>query len=333
MNNPASSPRPGTLARPMLLLLAMGTAPALAATADLVSQITAASYQSVLQSLPTGGSSNRGFGPAHDIAQTQISSAFQSSGLTTTLNPFTYNSATYYNVIGVKTGAVRPEDVYIIGAHYDSVNNPGADDDGSGVAAVLEAAALMGARTYEATVIFAAFDREEQGLIGSAAYAAAYAAANPGKQIKGMLQLDMIAYDGGAPNQAAIYGRTTSDPWKNALVAAMVLYGGSISGTVGGDMPYSDHHSFEANGYMAAVLIEADWGSNPYYHTQNDSVDTPNYIDYAFGANMTRAAVGLLSDSAVEVSLQAVPEPLTFLLAGAGLLVIFCRRARAARLP
>ena len=216
------------------------------------------------------------------------------------------------------------------GAHYDSVNNPGADDNGSGVAGVLEAARVLSQYSFEATLIFMAFDREEQGLVGSRAYAAAHSE----DDIRGMISLDMIAYNPVGPTEdmARIYYDThlpipqiTSD-----LADAMAEYSG-LSTTIapGGDV--SDHAPFAHVGFESALLIEYNVWSNPNYHKLTDSVDTAGYIDYQYATQMTRGTVGYLATAA-----QHVPEPEIPTLLGTGLLVVALivrRRPALARGP
>jgi Zn-dependent M28 family amino/carboxypeptidase len=152
---------------------------------DVVGQVRQASYTDFLDNhLYTHNGDNRGIGGTeHDLAQAEIRSAFSSFGLNTTLESFSYDSHTYSNVVGVLPGTVHPDRVYIVGAHYDSVGNPGADDNGSGVAGVLEAARVLSQYKFESTLVFVGFDREEQGLIGSYAYANAHKTDN----IRGMI--------------------------------------------------------------------------------------------------------------------------------------------------
>src|SRR4029453_12802722 len=88
-----------------------------------------------------------------------------------------------------------------IGAHYDSVNNPGAADDASGVAAMLEASNVLCNFETAQPTNFIAFDREEQGKIGSTAYVAEHT----GEDIKAMIQMDMITHDAGQ-NKERMYG-------------------------------------------------------------------------------------------------------------------------------
>lgn len=263
---------------------------------EVVSQVSQTVYTDYLNNqLYTRTGDNRGNGAEHDLARTNIFNSFVSYGLQTSLSPFVYNSTTYYNVIGILPGATLPNEYVIVGAHYDSVNNPGADDNASGVAGVMSAARAMSQYTWDRTLIFAAFDREEQGLKGSAAWANAHASWD----IKGMVSLDMIAYNpaGATHNTALIYGRATSDPLKNALSSAVNTYGG-ITCTLMGQLDASDHAPFEWNGFQAALLIEGAVWSNPNYHKSTDSVDTPGYIDYTYATSMTKGTVGWMADVA-----------------------------------
>ncbi|MCP4248350.1 MAG: Zn-dependent exopeptidase M28 [bacterium] len=266
-------------------------------------QVSQSNYRDILDNwLYTHAGDNRGFGPEHDLARDNIVALFQSHGLTVALEPFTYQSVTYYNVVATHTGTVYPNQMYVVGAHFDSVNNPGADDDASGVALLLEAARVISQYDSDYTIRYIAFDREEQGLIGSNAYVNNHA----GDQILGMVQADMVAYDPGT-DHALIYGRSTSNAIKTALGSAHVTYSGGMTWTDAGWISASDHAPFDAAGYQACLLIEGETWSNPYYHTQQDSVDQPGNINYAYATKMTRSVVGYLVDEAgVDVPIDAL---------------------------
>ena len=262
-----------------------------AAAADQVSQ---ASYYNLMdQWLYTHAGHSRGpSGAQHDPARNNILALFQSYGLTAVLEPFTWSGQSGVNVVATQLGVTYPDRVFIIGAHYDSVSNPGADDNASGCAAVLEAARVLSAFPSEYTIKYIAFDLEELGLYGSKAYCAAHAS----DDIRGMISLDMVAYDP-FTNQARIYGRTASTPIKSAVASAVLEYS-NITPAIYGTLDQSDHAPFEARGWQACLLIEGAVWSNPYYHTQNDRFEMPNYLNFAFATQMTRAVVGWLVDSA-----------------------------------
>ena len=278
-------------------------------------QVTEASYRYFLGDtvgnygiLYTHNGHNRGVGGAqHDLARDNIKAAFESYGLTVTLDPVVYSSQTYYNVVGTKLGTVHPDQEWIIGAHYDSVNNPGADDNASGVSLVLECARILTQWNSDYTIRFIAFTREEQGLYGSEAYVNHHSSDN----ILGMISLDMVAYDTGG-NSALIYGHDNPAlPLKTALRNAVAEYseysGASVNATDAGWNGQSDHAPFDEAGYQACLLIEGQVWSNPYYHTQQDSVDNLSNINYEFAVRMTKSVCGFLVDAAgVEVPVDTL---------------------------
>jgi len=276
---------------------ASGSIPILA----LLDQITEASYTDIHQDLLyTHLGNNRGLtGAQHDLARNNIFDYFEDQGLETSLDPFTYNSGTYYNVVGVQPGATRPDDIYIFGAHYDSVNNPGADDNASGVAAVMEAARILSMFEFEATLVYIAFDREEQGLVGSTAYANKHSADN----ILGVINFDMIAYNpaGTNHNKVRIYdGDNTDDPIKQEVLDAFNVsgYGRGVTAVNSGSIDRSDHAPFDKKGFEAVLLIEYSWGSNSHYHKSTDAVETANYLDYTFATSITAGSAGYIVSQA-----------------------------------
>jgi Zn-dependent M28 family amino/carboxypeptidase len=281
---------------------------------DQVSQVSYTHYLSDDNFLYTHNGDNRGYGPQHDLARTNIYNTFESFGLSTSLDPFVYASQTFYNVVAVHSGLVNPSQIYLVGAHYDSVNNPGADDNASGTAGVLELARVLSRYPFESTVVFVAFDREEDGLRGSAAYAAEHAADN----ILGMISMDMIAHSGSDPTHARVYTGGGSLNTANDLIAALGMYsatlpGDKVNGLYFGAAGNSDHAPFAGFPNGSALVIESDF--SPYYHGPNDSVDTLNYIDYAYATKLTRGVAGYLAEHAVLIAAAAVPEPSGWVLA------------------
>jgi len=256
-------------------------------------QIDEVRYRYVLDDLLfTHYGDSRGVGGAdHDAARDNIRDELLSYGLDCHVESFSHQGDIGYNVVAELPGTTRRDEIYVIGAHYDSVGNPGADDNGSGVAGVLEAARVISQYESEATIRFIAFDMEEVGLVGSKAYVALHA----GENFVGVISLDMIAYDPDHRWSAVMYGR--SPLIKQSLEGALLEYAG-ITSTLEGRLDASDHAPFEWQGYRACWLAEADIWSNPNYHQWNDSVDTPGYIDYAYAADMTRAVAGWLTDAA-----------------------------------
>jgi hypothetical protein len=261
---------------------------------NLVAQVSQSQYAAMHQNLLyTRMGDNRGFGPEHDLAQDNIYTYFVGMGLETALEPVLYHSQTYHNVVGVHAGVTRPDDIYLVGAHYDSVNNPGADDNASGVAAVMELARVMTQYQFDATLVFVAFDREEQGLHG----AYAYTAAHDTSKIRGMLSLDMIAYNppGTHHNKVRFYDSNGVGRIKSDLATAFASYSDGLTTEDAGKVNVSDHYPFELAEVDAALVIEYNVWSNPHYHKATDAVETPNYIDYAYATKVTRGVMGYLA--------------------------------------
>jgi hypothetical protein len=241
-------------------------------------------------------------GPDLIPARDNIAMLMESYGLDVELEPFSYGSGTYHNVVGTKLGTVHPDQEFIIGSHYDSVSNPGADDNASGTALVLEAARIISQYESDYTIRFVTFSMEEAGLIGSEAYVDAHFA----DDILGMISADMVAYDTGTDN-CNVYGRSASDPIKQAMADAVAEYGSGLGATIGGDTPYSDHAPFEAAGLQACLLIEGLVWSNPFYHTQDDNFENPDNLNFDYAEKMARSVVGWLVDAAgVHVPFEAL---------------------------
>lgn len=210
------------------------------------------------------------------------------------------------NIIAEKPGLDPASGIYILGAHLDStvrrpadplVLAPGADDNASGSAAVLMAAELLAPYSFDSTLRFALFTGEEQGLLGSAAYAASIA----NEDIRGMLNLDMIAWDSLDGPDMDLHARFTitgSVELANYFVDVVNAYDLNLMPEV---YTYgtgaSDHASFWAQGFPAVLAIEDYQPSgfndfNPYYHTVNDR---SLFLDQNFFAEMTKAAVATLA--------------------------------------
>ena len=144
--------------------------------------------------------------PGNALAETYIKQKLQSYGLNTTIQSF---STTGKNVIATQLGTEFPNKKYMMCAHFDDMPSgtiaPGADDNASGTAAVIEAARIFSQYTFPFTIVYALWDEEEQGLVGSAYYATQ--AANAGDSILGVINLDMIAYDSNNDGVCNVHNR------------------------------------------------------------------------------------------------------------------------------
>jgi len=217
-----------------------------------------------------------------------------------------------YNVSATKTGFMYPNRHYIICAHYDAVSEnpmvraPGADDNASGTAAVLEAARVLSKYDFAYSLRFVLFAAEEQGLIGSAAYATEAASLN--EQILGVINLDMIGYDSNydgffdihsgsmeASQDIGEFVASNVSDWNLSLYPEVYDFG-----SIGA----SDHGSFWNVGYPGIMIIE-DWSDHtPFYHSTGDLYSR---LQGSYFLDLARLSIGSLACLA-EVDLSVVEE-------------------------
>ena len=229
-----------------------------------------------------------------DEAALYIMGRFSSMGLTAYRQSFFYNGFTMSNVVAVLPGRNASLPWCVLGAHYDSANGsdsylnpyapaPGADDDASGVAAVLAAAGAFTRAPVNATILFAAFAAEEQGRIGSAEFVRQLKENDT--RLAGALCFDMIGYNHRYAKVDLV--SNAESRWLSER-AQYLAYGQGILTelVVTNSTPYrwSDQVSFWERGYPAMYFIEDDnptedsphFEANPYYHTGGDTLDKLN---------------------------------------------------------
>ncbi|MBP7508910.1 MAG: Zn-dependent exopeptidase M28 [Prolixibacteraceae bacterium] len=191
-----------------------------------------------------------------------------------------------YNVIASIEGMVSPDSICILGAHYDSFayepdpmeKAPGAHDNASGVAAVVEIARIMKLKKYtpKSTIKFIAFAAEEIGLYGSNDYA--MKASQKGEAIKLMLNEDMIAYE---PSNEKSTWKVNIIDYDNSVglyLEADELANKFTELSTVNDNTYSnasDSYSFWIWGYKALFFIS--YTEDAYYHTKNDFAKNCNF--------------------------------------------------------
>ena len=248
---------------------------------------------------------NYQYNSVQEIATQFVLEKFQAFGYQARYQDY---SSTGRNVLGWKTGTKFPDKKYIICAHYDDMPTaaiaPGADDNASGVVAVLEAARLLAGFDSEYTIEFAIWDEEEIGLVGSAAYADS--AAYNGEQILGVLNYDMIAWDSNNDFVLTLGTNTLSQALTNEYQEVMSIYTPELTWNYT-NIEASDHASFWYQNYPAILAIEEYPGDfNAYYHTPEDKFSNLNIIYFT---RMVQAAVaGLASEGwNCKMSLQHQP--------------------------
>ena len=183
------------------------------------------------------------------------------------------------NFIAEKIGA-DPSRVIVVGAHFDSVNNAGADDDGAGVIASLAIARDLAELKLPVTVRFLGFDQEEKGLVGSKAYVAQLAAAGEDQKVVGSFFMEMVGYD--SDDDGAFHIVTCPDTPSLELanlIDASILQQKLPLKSIRYCTNRSDHRPFWNRG-IPAILISQNFFSgdpNPCYHKSCDRVDILNF--------------------------------------------------------
>jgi len=241
-------------------------------------------------------------------AQKWLEGQYSGLGLAVSLFPFQpgYGS----NVIAELKGSEDPSKIVVIGAHYDSrstdmrdvrLRAPGADDNGSGTSAVLELARVFAESgiKFKHTIRFASWCGEEQGLVGSRAYASKEA--RDKANIIAAINLDMIGYRRpGTSVSVALVTRLTT-PWLTTAVEEIIktyLPGFAI---VFSTACCSDQQSFIENGFPAMSFFETP-GAFVVYPQYHKSTDLPEFLDFTQMGLITKAAAASLASLAEPIS-------------------------------
>lgn len=233
-------------------------------------------------------------------------------------HPFEVRGQRFVNLEVVARGARRagPErDCVVVGAHYDTVpGTPGADDNASGVAALLEMVSAIGREQLERPLRFVFFPNEEPPFfpdagMGSAAYAAALKHEGVGVHV--MLALEMLGYYSDAPgSQQYPPGLSPFYPDRGNFIAFVSNLRSrkrlaAVKRAFQESSPFaceslaapewtvvvglSDHRSFWAQGYPALMVTDTAFMRNPHYHRSTDRAHT---LDYARFAEVTHGLIG-----------------------------------------
>ncbi|MBM4129568.1 M28 family peptidase [bacterium] len=220
-------------------------------------------------------------------------------GYDVTFQSFTHNQIVCRNVVATRLGAVAPAEYVVVGGHYDSTSQtpsslaPGAEDNASGTALVLELARVAAGRTFDRSLQFVLFDAEERGLIGSDRFVDEAVAG--GRVIVGALIHDMVAFH--AANYAI---RIEGQPAWESLMSAMAANVDALT-DLGWQKDYyswgSDHVPFQQAGYPAFLAIDYDWDDYGHYHRTTDTW-AAIAATAAKSVQVARAGAGLVADLA-----------------------------------
>jgi Peptidase family M28 len=205
--------------------------------------------------------------------------------------------AVLHNVIARRRGEVPGSGKYVLGAHYDATASrtepwgwetepaPGADDNGSGVACVLEAARVLTQERYDFDLEFAFYGGEEQVLLGSKAYVADSVLSEV-DQVIGAIILDMVAYNPRQADSLNVLTNFTSEWLADLLRESEAVLPANhglddFDKVVHTTLNYSDHAAYWGVDASAVLLIENTviTTHNPNYHRVTDTIDYLHAVD------------------------------------------------------
>lgn len=231
-----------------------------------------------------------------------IEAELQSYGIPVESDWFSYHGTRFRNIIG-QIGNPLPGSLVIVGAHFDSVEGaPGADDNGSGVAVLLESARILAQSSLRSRLLICAFNLEELNMIGSTHLARKLKAA--GTAIKAMISLEMVGYTDSRPGSQrypawlrwfypdhgdfiGVIGNFKSISLLRRVarlmrqVPALAVETLAVPGK-GEFIPavrLSDHAPFWDLDCPALMITDTAFFRNPHYHSPSDMLDTLN-IDF-----------------------------------------------------
>jgi hypothetical protein len=257
-----------------------------------------------------------------DTAAWYLNDRFQAIGLATEYDIYLAGTRrdTSYNVIATLPGQVQPESIVIVCGHFDSYSDqpytlaPGADDNGTGTAAVLEAARIMSQYQFRWTIMFIGFSGEEQWMLGSYHWVDSVAVPQQ-LNIGGVFNMDMYAYT--AYDSTLMYVIRNQQSTPLAVLAESI----NVQYNIGLDLVNywdedcaGDNTPFWESGIKAVFVLEdSEWGiwhgSNPHYHTTHDTIGNLTFGQLLRG---TQLAVGCLAAMAGPISVNMLAEKLHF---------------------
>jgi len=274
-----------------------------------VSQNRVTYYVQTLQDFQTRHTSTQG----NTDAGNWLYDFFDSLGLEVERHEFIYNSQTEVNIIARIRGNTLPDEIVAISGHLDSTSDnpynlaPGADDDASGIAAVLEAAMVFKDYQFERTIEFWCFNAEEQGRRGSQAIASDYYGA--GKNIVAVVNGDMLGYWPTGWNRDLDVAYEPVSEWlADFIIETCESYVGIPIAKHPSGSCRDDHVSFTYYGISAVTNMDCWEAHNgggettPHYHRTTDTIET---LNLPCMTQVVQVSIASIADLAGPLSLTA----------------------------
>ncbi|MDX2177498.1 MAG: M28 family peptidase [Candidatus Sumerlaeia bacterium] len=264
-----------------------------------VDEVDQTRYMAALTTI-VGFGSRYTFNAGNTNARNWLEDQYDALSIPVSLQSFSYSSTTQYNVIGRIVGSTRPDEFLVVGAHYDSLPSgstaPGAEDNGSGTAAVVELAKVFAAMPQpQRSIEFVHFGVEEQGLVGSTRYASAIQSAGRAPNLIGALTMDMVGYSSDAQLDVLLETNATGSALGDVQEAAAEEFTSLV--VFRSLNPFgSDHVPFIQRGMKATLAIENEWDTYPGYHNTGDTLARITPAQAAEVVRMQAAALAMLAN-------------------------------------
>jgi Zn-dependent M28 family amino/carboxypeptidase len=248
--------------------------------------------------------------PKLEQAAQYIEREFQKIGWDVKEDTFQWEGRSYKNIVAEKKGMTSPHRVFILGAHYDTVpGSPGADDNASAIAVLLEVARNIQTAPLDGTVRLIAFSLEEYNFIGSTHYVESLKEGE--EEILGMISLEMVGFTGSRqdyppylnpkyyPNVGDFIAIIGNERSKELLEKVCQSFKTNIprlpleflvvpgNGEGMEEVRLSDHSTFWDQGVPALMITDTAFLRNPNYHLPSDRMET---LDFEF---MRKVAIGV----------------------------------------
>ena len=243
--------------------------------------------------------------PGNALAREYLLGQYKSFGLDAKLQPFDARPNVNQpvvptaNVLAVLKGTENPELVYVISSHFDSrAEGPGADDNTSGTAALLEAARVLSTRPQPATIIFASFTAEEAGLLGSREFVRQ--AKTDGLKLAGALNNDMLGWSN--DNRLDNTIRYSNEGIRDIQHAAAIEFSRMITYDAFYYKSTDAAAFYDGYGDIVGGIGSYPVLGNPHYHQPHDVLEVENHQLIAEASKTTIATLMLLASSPSRVA-------------------------------
>ena len=298
---------------------------------DIVDQVDSARLKRSLQQIE--GIRHRASGAIHlENTKDLISDHMVDHNLSVTVPSFSYNNYTAENFIGSKRGLTEEKATYYVTGHFDTVDDsPGADDNGSAIAALLEVITILAPYNFKKTIKFAAFDLEESGLVGSFHYVNTHGLPIQ-ENVAGVFNFEMIGYYDDTPDSQRLpmgfnllfpeaYNKIRDDQFRGNFISNVGIHSHpELSAAfemaaqkyvpelkvvsilapnnwqiLTPDLARSDHAPFWLKDLPAIMLTDGANFRNQNYHSPGDTAGT---LNFNFMSQVVKATVGALAEMA-----------------------------------